>query len=142
MVFIQFCKAQVSSAVATAADFLTTIAIFMLTAHVMASTATGAVIGGIVNCCMNYRWTFPDTGRKKRSVFWRYLLVWCGSVALNTFGTEYAVRLCQTWFPQDVAAVITCKAIVAVLVAVLWNFAMQKFFVFRKKPLPSSPKGG
>lgn len=132
---IELCKAQVSSAIATALDFITTALVFRLSRHVMASTATGAVIGGIINCCINYGWTFRGSNRKKKSIFWRYLLVWTGSILLNTFGTDYAVRQCNDSTESGTLLVIFCKAIVAIIVAIGWNFVMQKYFVFKKRKL-------
>lgn len=129
---IELCKAQVSAGLATLSDFLTTAFVFQLSRHVMGSTAAGAVLGGIINCCINYRWTFQGTGRTKKSIFWRYLLVWIGSILLNTFGTDYAVSLCIRWFPKELTMVIICKAMVAILIAICWNFTMQKYFVFKK----------
>lgn len=137
---IELCKAQVSASLATLSDFLTTAVVFQLSRHVMGSTAAGAILGGIINCCINYRWTFQGTGRTKKSIFWRYLLVWIGSILLNTFGTDYAVRLCEGFTDSNTLIVIICKAIVAIIVALGWNFVMQKYYVF-KKPHPSSPKG-
>lgn len=129
---IELCKAQVSAGLATLSDFLTTAFVFQLSRQVMASTAAGAVIGGILNCCINYRWVFKGTERSKMAVAWRYLLVWIGSILLNTFGTDYAVKLCGEWLPKELTMVIICKAIVAIFVAICWNFAMQKYFVYKK----------
>lgn len=128
---IELCKAQVSAGFATLSDFLTTAFVFQLSRQVMASTAAGAVVGGILNCCINYRWVFKGTQRSMTAVALRYILVWIGSILLNTFGTDYAVTLCGEWFSKELTAVIICKAIVAIAVALGWNFTMQKYFVFK-----------
>lgn len=132
---IEFSKAQVSSSVSTACDFLVTAVVFELLQHVVASTASGAVVGGIVNCVINYCWTFRGTSRSKRGVMWRYLLVWTGSVLLNTYGTELSVKfithLVQS-ASQTLPLVMGSKACIAVVVAVTWNFFMQKYYVYRK----------
>lgn len=132
---IEFSKAQVSSAVSTACDFIVTAVVFELLQHVVASTATGAVVGGIVNCVINYCWTFRGTSRSKRGVMWRYLLVWTGSVLLNTYGTEMSVKLITHLVQsasQTLPLVMASKACIAVVVAVTWNFFMQKYYVYRK----------
>lgn len=136
---IEFGKAQISSLISTACDFLMTAFVFRLLHHVVASTAAGAVTGGIVNCIINYRWTFSGTSRSKQAVMWRYVLVWIGSVLLNTGGTEYGVKgvqllgdALQVDLSQSLSIVLIVKAIVAVLVALLWNFLMQKYYVYRK----------
>lgn len=132
---VEFSKAQISSAVSTACDFLVTAIVFELFHHVVVSTASGAVIGGVVNCIINYCWTFSGTSRSKRGVVWRYLLVWTGSVLLNTYGTEITVKLVTHFVlsaSQTLPLVMAVKAVIAVTVAVTWNFFMQKYYVYRK----------
>ena len=133
----RFGKAQVSAAVATGCDFLTSYVAYTLLRHVAIGTAMGAVTGGIVNCTINYLWTFRGTPRSKRSVVWRYILVWLGSVVLNTVGTEFAVKLCTLWTNTSVSLAMTAKAVVAIVVGVAWNYTMQRRFVYAS-PLPPS----
>lgn len=136
----EFGKAQVSSLVSTACDFIMTALIFELTRHVVGSTMAGAVTGGIVNCIINYLWTFRGTHRSKRGIFWRYIIVWIGSIVLNTTGTEYGVKgvallgdALEVNLSQTLGILLIVKAIVAVVVAVCWNFFMQKYYVYPKK---------
>lgn len=129
---VEFCKAQVSSVVSTACDFGVTAIVFTFLHHVVISTASGAVVGGLVNCSINYLWTFRGTERSKTAVLWRYFLVWVVSVLLNTYGTELAVKLLDNWLQVDLSLVMMSKAGVAMLVAVVWNFSMQKFYVYKK----------
>ena len=56
----------------------------------------------------------------------RYFLVWTGSILLNTLGTFLLTELSGVYF-------IIVKAVVAVAVAVLWNYQMQRIFVFKKR---------
>lgn len=131
----EFSKAQVSSLVSTFCDFLSTAGVFSLTHHVVASTACGAFVGGAVNCAVNYCWTFKGTCRTKKGVVCRYIVVWLGSLALNTGGTEWGVKLVRysgLWADQNLGLVMTVKAVVAVLVAVMWNFTIQKYYVYKK----------
>lgn len=136
---LEFGKAQISSMISTFADFVMTATIFSIAAHVVLSTAAGAVTGGVVNCIINYRWTFNGTTRSKRSVALRYALVWIGSIILNTAGTEWGVKavnaLCGNGAGHtqtQLTLVLAVKAATAVLVAVFWNFLMQKHYVYRK----------
>lgn len=133
---IEFSKAQLSSLVSTACDFLSTACMFSLTHHVVASTASGAFVGGAVNCAINYNWTFKGTCRTKKGVVCRYIIVWLGSMALNTAGTEWGVKLVRwlgLWTAQNLGLVMTVKAVVAVVVAVTWNFTTQKYYVYKKQ---------
>ncbi len=121
-----FCKAQATAQVATAVDFVVT----LLMAEAVGlwyvwSSFLGALTGGIVNCTMNYRWVFDHTNDlKKRSIAWRYSLVWAGSIFLNTMGTFILTELSGTYF-------LFAKIAMAVTVALLWNYQLQRRFVFK-----------
>ena len=76
-----FIRAQFSSQVASATDFLVTILLVKLfRIYYVYATFTGSVCGGIVNCIINYKWTFKSKECKKRHVIVKYLLVWIGSI--------------------------------------------------------------
>lgn len=126
---VTFAKAQCSASVATVADFALTIVLAKL-CHMWYADATllGAIFGGIVNCSINYRWVFHALGMKKKYVALRYLLVWIGSIALNTYGTYALTEASGMNF-------VLSKAIVAVAVAVIWNYQMQRVFVFHANRL-------
>lgn len=61
------------------------------------STAIGAVAGGVLNCVINYRFTFHAQGCDWRAVMVKYILVWVGSLMLNAFGTQAVYYLLQQW---------------------------------------------
>ena len=81
---------------------------------------------------INYKWTFKGNEQSKLNVAIKYCLVWCGSIALNTWGTAIGARILSGKNDIGLDSVLLSKVIVAVLVAVLWNFLMQKYFVFKK----------
>ena len=119
-----FGKAQCSAFIATTADFAITIVLARcLGVWYADATLAGAVTGGIVNCAINYRWVFHAFGMKKKYVALRYIVVWTGSIALNTLGTYWLTEASGIDF-------VIAKAAVAVAVAVLWNYQMQRRFVF------------
>ena len=61
--FFMFLRAQLSAQMATIADFLVTILLVRLfEVYYVYATLAGAVYGGIVNCVINYKWTFKSTG--------------------------------------------------------------------------------
>ncbi len=147
-----FVKAQLSAQLASLADFVLTLLLFRL-CHVFYLYATfmGSVTGGIVNCAVNYKWVFCSEGCKKLHVALKYMVVCAGSILLNTGGT-YALT---NWFtalpwtsrlPETYTAhvFIVAKIIVAVLVAVCWNYHMQRVFVYRshnlRKPWKPTPE--
>ena len=102
------------------------------------ATFTGSVVGGIVNCAINYGWVFHAEDCKKTHVAVKYLFVWGGSIILNTWGTfaltEWLTGM--TWVNGLLGyyidnVFILSKIIVAVLVAFFWNYHLQRFFVYR-----------
>jgi putative flippase GtrA len=119
-----FSKAQASAMVATLVDFsLSFVLAEAAGIYYVAASFLGALTGGIVNCATNYRWVFRPQGAKKRYVASKYLIVWCGSIALNTAGTYVLTELSQQYF-------MLAKAAVAVVVAVLWNYQLQRRWVY------------
>lgn len=121
-----------SSLIATTTDFLTTAILFRALGwnHIVA-TFLGAICGGIVNCSMNYRWTFRGTSRTKRSVAMRYLIVWGGSILLNTWGVAMLTWILKPYYGINLDTLVGSKVVVALLVAVCWNFVLQKRWVFK-----------
>ena len=134
----QFAKAQVSAVIATFVDFSLTALLFMLwTDNPALCTFIGAFCGGVVNFLLNYRWTFDVSSASVRRVIIRYSLIWLGSVAINTYGTTalYWAMVHYLAFPTTALTLTIAKMVVAVAVAIFWNFLLQKYFVFR----PSKP---
>lgn len=120
-----FCKAQLSAQAATLIDFLTSIFLAeVIGIWYLYATFVGAVTGGVFNCIINFRWVFDNEGLKKKKVAYRYAFVWAGSISLNTIGTYVLTELSSYYF------VIT-KAIVSVVVAVFWNYQLQRLFVYK-----------
>ena len=122
---VTFGKAQVSAWIASIVDFSITVGLSQLL-HLWYGycTFTGALMGGVINCLINYKWVFHPDDVKKKSIVTRYMIVWAGSIGLNTFGTLTLTELTGINF-------VVIKAIVAIAVAILWNYQLQKIFVFR-----------
>lgn len=126
---MRFTKAQASAIIATTVDFLLSLFAYEVCGiNYVVSSFIGALSGGIVNCVVNYRWVFGSDGQHKRYVALKYLIVWTGSIVLNTAGTYLLTELTGSYF-------IWSKAVVSVVVAFLWNYQMQRFFVYRNHHL-------
>lgn len=124
---LTFSLAQVSSWIASAVDFSLTIVLAKVCGLWYAyATTLGALAGGIINCIINYRWVFHSSGMNKTCLALRYFMVWSVSIALNSYGTYALTELTGIGF-------IIVKMCVAVGVAVLWNYQMQRIFVFKKR---------
>jgi putative flippase GtrA len=135
-----FFRAQLSSQLASITDFLVTILLAnLLHLYYVYATFIGAVCGGIANCVVNYRWTFKSMDVKKRYVAIRYVVVWGGSILLNTFGvylmTEllkripWLMEISSHFFERNIF--IIPKIIVSLFVGFVWNYNMHRFFVFK-----------
>ena len=124
---LTFCKAETSAMVASVADFgLTVLLTEVVGVWYAYAILMGAVTGAVINCCVNYRWVFSAAGLSKCGVALRYLAVWIGSIALNTTGTYLLTELTGINY-------IISKIVVACLVATLWNYQMQRVYVFQSK---------
>lgn len=104
------------------------------------SVAIGAVCGGIVNCTINYRFTFRASGQSVKAVAVKYLMVWTGSLLLNMYGTTFAAMGLSKWQwlinlgfkPDGIFAAATLT--VSLIVSLCWNFLLQRGFVYRPSP--------
>ena len=122
-----FAKAQVTAQVATLIDFALSLVLAEgLGMWYVTASFLGALSGGISNCAMNYRWVFNAEGLNKGSVAWKYMIVWTGSIVLNTLGTYALTELSSQYF-------MFAKVVVAVFVAIFWNYQLQRLFVYKTK---------
>lgn len=135
--FILFFKAMCSAQIASAVDFFVTFFLVNLCGlYYVAATFLGAVTGGVVNCCINYKWVFT-TSSSKRLVALKYLLVWGGSILLNTGGTYLLTEgmMRMSWVDRLNALVsvnlfLLPKIVVALIVSFFWNYQLQRKFVY------------
>ncbi len=139
-----FLRAQFSSQIASLTDFAVTIALAKLfNVYYVYATFTGSVCGGIVNCIINYKWTFKGSrGIRKRYIAIKYLTVWICSILLNTLGTYGMTELLRefTWLRELLGHMfddvfIVSKIVVSLLVGFLWNYNMQHHFVYKDRNL-------
>lgn len=101
------------------------------------SVAIGAVMGGMVNCFINYKFTFHADGQSVRAVVIKYIMVWTGSLLLNMYGTTFLAMILSRWgwlhtlgFTND-AIFAASTLTVSLLVSWFWNFLLQRNFVYR-----------
>lgn len=124
-----------------AASWLDMILSFVLFAWVnltpFLSTAIGAFSGGVLNCIINYRFTFHAAGVPWKAVAVKYGLVWVGSLLLNAYGTQVLYYLFSSWswleeigFKPD-GYFAAARLLASLIVSWAWNFILQRYFVYR-----------
>jgi len=136
-----FLKAQFSSQIASLTDFTVTILLAkVFNLHYVYATFTGAVCGGVVNCIINYKWTFNAKGVDKKHVAIKYTLVWISSILLNTGGTYAMTEFLKRnfWLREFLGYMVDdvfifSKIVVSLLVGFLWNYNMQRLFVYKSR---------
>ena len=119
-------KHQLASVVSTAVDFGTMVAVVELAGlSPVVGTALGAAAGGVTNFQLGRHFTFAAGEHAAAPQALRYAFVSAASAGLNALG-EYALHgvlgMQYVW----------ARAIVAVAVSFLWNFPLQRYFVFRE----------
>lgn len=101
------------------------------------ATAAGALCGGVVNCIINYKFTFHADGCDWRAVVVKYAFVWVGSLLLNSFGTEFMYMVVKKWSWLDSFNIshdllfVGARLFVSLMVSWFWNFGMQRYVVYR-----------
>ncbi|HTE10832.1 MAG TPA: GtrA family protein [Chitinophagaceae bacterium] len=122
---LTFLKAQTSSLIASAADFLITVLLVELTGtRIILASVEGTLSGGIINFIINRYWVFSGGEKKKRVQIFRYTMVWTGNLALNASGMYLVTHYTDLNY-------IVSKIFISVLVGVLYNYFLQKRFVFK-----------
>lgn len=103
------------------------------------STATGAFVGGVFNCIINYRFTFHAHDVAWRAVITKFIFVWVGSLLLNSFGTQILYYMVRDWHwlkftvgLSDDGIFLVARLFVSLVVSLAWNFLLQRNFVFRQ----------
>ena len=82
------------------------------------AAAAGAIAGGIVNCTLNYKWTFRGSHCPVANVV--FLTEFClASETLDSWGISRNLRF------------TIARLAVSFLVSVFWNLLLQRTFVYR-----------
>jgi putative flippase GtrA len=115
---------QTASVVATVIDFAVMITLVSVVGAAPAvGTAIGAASGGVVNFLLGRRWIFRATAYHPAPQAGRYAMVSLGSLVLNTCGVHVLAGVMH--YPY-----VAARLAVSFAVSVLWNFPLQRGFVF------------
>ena len=120
-----FVKSNVASITASLVDYLVTIIAVQLCGFpILLAGITGTVSGGIINFQMGRHWVFQKKQSKRREQVKRYFVVWSGNLILNATGF-YVLAMYVVHY-------IIAKLLISILVAVFYNYPLQKNYVFEK----------
>jgi putative flippase GtrA len=115
---------QVGAIVATLIDFGVMIfCVERLGMRPPVATGIGATLGGITNFTLGRTWVFPRHAGRLGGQALRYASVSAGGAALNAFGEHLVNGRAHVQY-------VVARAIVSVAVSLLWNYPMQREFVF------------
>lgn len=138
-----FLRAQCSSQVSSWVDFLVSIlCVNIFNWYYGLSTFLGNISGGLVNCYINYKWTFKAEGQSIKYVLIKFVLIWIGSILFNTQGTILFTEYVMKYIPENALPKILVdniflvpKIVVSIIVGWLWNYNMQRIFVYRERDI-------
>lgn len=129
-----FTKAQISSLLASGVDFTLTALFFQFCGvHYSLSTLSGAIAGAMTNCFVNCKWTYNYKVNNLNALIFRYTFVWFVSILLNVGFTSLTVFIIENYYETKLASFLFVKMLVAISVAVFWNYPIQKNYVYKKK---------
>lgn len=122
-----FFRAQLSSLLATAIDFIMMVlAVEAFHLHYTVAVVMGAISGAAANFTVNRYWSFGAAKTSFRQQGIRYVLVWAGSVLLNVSGVYLLTHFLEVPY-------LLSRIVIAVLVGLTFNYLLQKQFVFAAK---------
>jgi putative flippase GtrA len=122
-----FSKAQASAVFATLVDFGTLmIWVEVLSGFYPIGVALGATLGALSNFFLNRHWSFQTAAHPMKSQMMRYFIVFLGSVVLNTGGVWAVTEGFHLHY-------FASKIAVALAVGFLYNYPLQRYFVFKKE---------
>ncbi|WP_256004345.1 GtrA family protein [Pedobacter deserti] len=131
-----FAKAQFSAFAGGIIDYLVMLACTeLLHIHYTISIAIGGIVGAVFNFSVNRYWTFNASEASKNPVggqLLRFIFVVTGSILLKSSGTW----LFTTYLHIDYKI---SRIIVDIIVSLGFNYVLQSYWVFKKKPPTDLP---
>lgn len=120
-----FTKAQLVSLLASSVDLAVSWTLVQkLGFPPVAGGATGTISGGATHFLISRTWVFSAQENKWTAQLTRYILVWIGNFILNTSGLWLLTHYTTLDF-------LVSKISIAIIVAVFYNYVLQKRYVFK-----------
>jgi len=122
---VRFFKAQVSAFSSTVVDFSTAlVGVELFNINYLPGSVAGNIAGGITNFYLGRNWVFGKGVKSTGHQAVRYLLIWLGSMLLNSSGVYLLVEYAGLNY-------ILGKCIMSLLVSVTFNYFSHSYFVFK-----------
>jgi len=121
----KFFRHQAASTITTLVDFsamILLVEVVLLSPEV--AIGVSVALGGLTNFLLNRRWTF---GTRQQNIWiqgLRYAAVSGGSLLWNMLG----VHVLST--QNRLLPYVTARTLTAIVVSIVWNFPLHRFFVF------------
>lgn len=132
---IIFAKAQVSAMMGGGVDYLLMIFFTeVLHIHYTISIAIGGIMGAVVNFILNKKWSFRSNDFKYKNStkvqLIKFILVVVNSILIKSSGTYFISTFLK--FDYKISRIL-----VDLFVSIVFNYSLQKYWVFKKLKLPS-----
>ncbi len=85
----------------------------------------GTICGGVINFLIGRHWVFSSDPGKGHVKVLKYLLVWTGNLGLNATGMYVLTEAGNSY--------IIAKVATSLLVAIAYNYPLQKKYVFNTR---------
>jgi putative flippase GtrA len=120
-------RSQIASLTATVVDFGSLIALVEIgRVWYVAATATGALLGALINFILGRHWSFMAEHAAVREQAIRYAAVATVGLVLNSLGVYLLTDHLAIHYPIS-------KTTTAFMVGLLYNFPLQRGFVFGRQ---------
>jgi putative flippase GtrA len=131
-----FARSILTSLLTTALDFGVLIGLTELAGvNYVVATWIGTVAGSLANFTLNKVWAFSSRTAAAVPALGRFVVVQAGASGLHTAGVWAITRFGRLPYPVS-------KAIVAAAVYLVWNYPLNRWFVFNprhRRPAAESP---
>lgn len=126
--YTSFLRYNATAMTASVCDFGTMIFLREVVGlYYVIATFFGALCGGTVAFVLGRNWTYLSKDEKPQVQGLRYFFVWGGNILLNTYGVYFFSEI--VGFGEE--QYIYSRVLTACLVGALYNFPLQRYFVFR-----------
>ena len=123
-----FSRSVLTSLLTTALDFGTLIGLTELGGvDYVVATWIGTVVGSLANFTINKLWAFYAREAPALPAATRFAVVQIGASFLHTAGVWLLTRFGRLPYPIS-------KLVVAATVYLVWNYPLNRWFVFRPRP--------